>query len=604
MRPFPIPNFRPTETKSDASNQDRTVLRRAEGVVAVSLGALSPGPYWREMWGYDDLGAQITTALAGADNAKTHFVIVARGNHKLLVAWSLSRAEALGVFHVGTDSVTDFASSSGVSITATNSAVFRDKNGSAPWYMSQLGSRLVFGNGVDGNLTWNAGALALYTAPAPSNVNDPYRETVPPFTQAVIGPDRHVYFAGNAALPLRVYIARPPTNSYADVEGIQSVDTSFVDVLLGGGTAIRALSRWQSYISAHLDNNKVVNLFAADQDNQGQRARQDASAANGSAPNPNCVGDPLGFGPYFFASDGELYKDEATRTGPYNKHAARDVELATAEASSDWNAAMVKPADSRYSALLFDSRTNLTWIFTRTSIPSDRNALWCYAGRGDSVTGPFRYPNAAAVTLARGFSDRTVAFAITGAGELLFAVLSDVQALEAWETDAPGTALGSGYAEVALAPTPTTGVPYVAMNAAGTAFAQVVAGKRIELASAWAEWTETTALTLTRFFNNAHLGIIELGYIDAGISDRLKQWLGVIPEFSPMARACIGIFTESENGNRSGRWWGSAFTRQKFMVPQCLQGERVRVRMLVLWFNDQRAELRGVTLGLEPTGMR
>jgi hypothetical protein len=599
MKTFPIPNFRPVETKSDASNQDRTVLRRAEGVVAVSLGALSPGPRWRTMWGMSDLGTQIATALSGANVAKAHFVIVARGNHRLLVVWSLALSEALGVFHVVGDAADpDFASATNVTITATNSAVFRDKDPSAPWYMSALGSRLILGNGIDANLTWMSGALALFEAPTATNVNDPYRVTFPPCTQWVIGPNRFVYAAGNASAPLRIYEARPPTTSYDDVVGIQSADTSKIDVLLSGATAIRAISVWQSYVSVHLNNNKVVNLYSPGQDNQGQRARQGASAANGSALNPGCVGDPVEHGPYYFGGDGELYKDEATRAGPYNKHVDRDVDLATAEASSDWNSAMAMPVAARYATLLFDARSNIAWIFTRTSVPSSKAGLWCYAGRADAVTGPFRYPDAVAATLARGFTDRTVGLVVTSAGALLYSQLSDVASLKAVDIDPPGTALGAGYAELTSAPTPDAGVPYVAMNAAGTAFAQVLGATRIELASAWAnDWTETTALTLTRFFNNAHLGIVEFGYLDLGTADRIKQFLATILEWSPRARAAVGVFIETERGVRSGKWYGSTFSRETITIPHGISGERVRIRLLIMWFNDQRAELRKLSVG-------
>jgi hypothetical protein len=606
MRTFPIPNFRATETKSDASNQDRTVLRRAEGVVAVALGALSPGPNWQTMWGLDDLGDQVETALAGADDTKAHFVLLARGNHRALVVWSLSAHRALGFFHVAGDPAdADFDSSSGVSITATNSATYRDKHATARWYVSTLGSRLVLGNGTDANLTWSGGALALFTVPTATNVNDPYRETFPPCKQWVIGPDRFVYAAGNATNPMRVYVARPPTTSYDDVVGIQSVDTSKIDILLSGATAIRALSVWQAYVSVHLDNNKVVNLYSPDQDTQGQRARQGASAANGSALNPDCAGDPIGHGPYYLGGDGELYKDDATRAGPYNKLVARDVDLATAEASSDWNDAMAMPVDATYATLLFDRRTALAWMFVRTSVPAGRAGLWCYAGRGDSVSGPFRYPDAVVASLARGFSDRTVAFVVTAAGELLYSVLSDVAALEAKDIDPPGTSLGVAYEESATPPMADAGVPYVGMNAAGTAFAMVLDGTRIELASPWAdEWTETSALTLTRYFNNAHLGIVELGYIDLGISDRLKQFLATILEWSPRARACVGVFIETERGKRSGKWYGSVFSRETITIPHGISGERVRIRMLILWFNDARAELRKASVGYEVVGMR
>lgn len=607
MKTFPIPNFRATETKRDATDQDRTVLRRADGVVGVPLGALSGGPEWKVLWGLEDLGDQIETALTGANAAKTHFVTVAHGSHKWLVAWSLSLSEALGVFDVfANGSDLDLDATSAVTIAAPTGSPWRDCDGAAPWFLSMLGSKVFFGNGVDANLTWNVAGntLALFSAPTPADMHDPGRETVPPCTCAAIGPSKHTYFAGNAAAPLVLYVARPPDSEFKDVEGLWAVDTSKVTLLLGDWTEIRGLSVWQNYVTVHTDKSPV-NLFAADGDSTGQRARQAPSPSNASAPNPNCACDHRGHPPFYFGTDGEIYKDESTRTGPHFKHVQRDTEIVTAEAFGDWNRAMVKPVDERYSAQVFDPQTRINWVFSRTLVPSDRTALWAYLDQGDQVSGPFRYPNASTVGLFRGFTGKTIAVVITAAGEMLYANLTDVSPLEADEIDPPGTALGSAYEEAGGAPTPDPGVPYVGLNAAGTGFAQVVAGKRIELATPWAEWTETSALTLTRFFNNAHLGIVETGYVDLGMGDDvLKDFLGTFVYPSPRARFCIGVFVESENGIRSGRWFGSVFDREHALVPHYLRGTRVRIRLLVLWFNDQRAELRSLSAGYAVQGKR
>lgn len=607
MEHFQIPNFRPTETKTDASDADRTVLRRAEGVVAVPLGTLSGGPTWKPLWGLSTLGTQIAAALSGANASNAHFVTVTRGDHTLLVCWSLARSEPLGIFHVaGSESDTSFDSTSGVSITAPSSAPYRDHSGQLPWFMSTLGSRIVLGNGTGANLTFSGGTLSAWTPDAPSTIYEPGREAFPPCTSFVVGPGRHVFATGNVTYPLRVWIGRPANDTETEVTGVYDDETSKIDILLSGATRATALSVWQSYVTVHTDKG-AVNLFTVDENvSSGTRVRQAASPVNSAAPNPRCAYDPNGHGPFYLGADGEIYSDQSTRTGPYGKKLPRDLDIATAEAAGDWNQAMVTPVDTRYSATLFDRQQKCLWVFTRTIVPSDRTAVWCYAERADAPSGPFRYPNAVAVGAFRTFGTRTVAIVVTGAGELLYADLSLVTAVEAWEVDAPGTALGAAYDyTTGSAPTPSAGIPYVGINAAGTGFAQVVAGKRIELATPWSEWAETSSLTLTRYLNNAHLGIVELGYLDLGRGDLLKHWLEVQATFRPQSRAWIGVFCETERGVRSGKWYPRAvFTREHAKVAINLVGPRVRVRLLVLWFNDQRGELRELSVGYNAVGDR
>lgn len=599
---FPITNFRPVETKSDPTDTDRSVLRRAEGVAVSALGSIGPGPCWLPLWGITDLAAQAATLLSAADPTKTHFLRVARGAHVVLVSWSIARGEPTGVFHVE-GSAGDFAfdSTSGLSITAPSGSAYRDKDGQAPWYLSVLSSRVVLGNGIDANLTWEGGALVPYAPAAPTTIYQPAREAFPPCTAFCIGPGRNVFATGNAAAPLRVWLGRAASDTFTEIVGVYDDETSKVDVLYSGGTKTTGLSVWQNYVTVHTDH-KPVNFYTVDEDvSTGIRVRQAPSPANSSAPCPACAGDHLGAGPFYFGADGEVYTDQATRTGPYNKTVARDQDIATAEGANDWNAAMVKPIDSRYSGLVYDRETRLLWLFSRTSVPADRGALWAYNDRADGVSGPFRYPNAAAIGVFRTLKGRTVAIVATSS-ELLYANLSAVVPPEAWLQDAPGTALGAAFAEAALAPTPSAGVPYVGINAAGTGFAQVVAGKRIELATPWSEWTETSALTLTRYLNNAHLGIVELGYLDFGNGDLFKQYLEARVKLQPTSRCYLGVFLESQNRVRSGRWYGSAYPREEIKVPANLLGQRVRVRLLVLFFNSQPAQLRGLSLGYVAVG--
>lgn len=100
IKSLQVKSFAGISTLISATNNPPGTLFVADGVVGVPEGALSFGPYWQTAWGMSDLGPAITTALAGADNTKTHFVTVAMGDTKFLVAWDLKYNRPRGIWQV------------------------------------------------------------------------------------------------------------------------------------------------------------------------------------------------------------------------------------------------------------------------------------------------------------------------------------------------------------------------------------------------------------------------------------------------------------------------------------------------------------------------
>jgi len=606
MRFFPIPQFRPLETKDDASQQDRTVLRRADSVVAVPNGALGNGPCWRPLWGLVAVDAAIETALAGASATQAHFVSISRGAHTLLLVWSRLEEAALGIFDAsgdGTDAQLDAAS--GVVVSAPADPLWRGKDGSAPWYLSLVDGEVWLGNGIDANLRWNGSWLeTLGASVAPGGIYERSRHAIPPCTCFAVATTRQLLCGGNAQTPKRVWIVQQPVASEAIVRGLTNPDTDFVDLTLTSATRITGMSSWQNYVTIHTDKHPV-NIFGIDLEGAtGWKAQQQPSPANASAPNPACAADPRGSGPFYLGADGEIYKDEATRTGPYNKRVQMDVEIATAECSGEWNAAMVRPLSPAFSSMIFDTRTRLLWVATRLQVPLGTSGWWCYNDRNDSASGPFRYPDARRMGALRGYLTRTIALAMTSQGDLLYADLTAVAPEDPWETDPAGTPLGAAYAEQSSEPEASPSLSVVGMSADGKGYALLLSGGRIEMATPWEQWAETALLDLTRFFGNATLGIVETSYLDLGSGDVVKQFLEVRLKWRPQCRAHVGVFAESEHEHRSGKWYGSVYGREDVRMPISLLGQRIRVRLILVTFNEERAELREASIGYVPVGDR
>lgn len=391
------------EVREDATDQDRTVLRLCSGLIPVPQGALSTGPYWKLLWGIDDLPDRAAAALVGADANKAHILKLYRTDRTFLIVWSLVHARALGFFEVvSAPGESDLDSTTGVMLEAPVGAVWRDKDPTALWFESIVGDHIILGNGIDGNLDWSGGALALLgPAATPSSPYNKARVRIPPstcFRQHVNG---SVFAAGNEDQPLRVWITDEPNEQHPIFLGINSLLTSFIDIRPHlGATRITALSVYQQYVTAHTDRSPI-NLYGVNNTSDGWKCDQSPSAANASAINPDCVGDAVGDASFYLGRDCEIYKDEAIRSGPFEKRSARDQEIVTTQGADIWNREMVRQLGSFGYHTVYDRNLRLFWVFAR-SIYTGRSMLWVYNERTRTVAGPIRYPDAILSTVLVG----------------------------------------------------------------------------------------------------------------------------------------------------------------------------------------------------------
>lgn len=596
-----IRNFRPIEAREEATDQDRTVLRICEGFAPFPQGALCAGPHWKPLWGLDDLITDIEAALAGADADLAHFVTVAKNGHTALVCWSLEHHRCLGMFWVSGGTNTDLDATGSVVITAPDNAIYRDKDPAALWFAAPLAGRVVLGNGVTGdeNLVWEDGALAVFGPDGhPADVNKRARERIPPCTAFRQHVNLSLFAAGNDERPLRVWITDAPNKGEPWLNGVYSLATSYIDIHPhNGATRITGLSVFQQYVTVHTDKGPV-NLYGVDNTGNGWKCEQSASAANASAINPSCFGDDLqGDAAFYLGADLEVYWDQAIRSGPIEKRSARAQDIATEQGAGVWNALAKKPLEAYGYHTLYDRDHRLFWMFMPNLLDS-RPALWVFNERTRTVAGPWRYP-AAVVSALMTSLGTSVATIITAAGECLYARLGDIGELEAEEVEAKGTALGAAFAVADAAPTPDSGLPYVAQTANNNTLIEVVGALAVGLASPFAPLTTLTpgSYALTKFYNNAYLARFETGWQDIGDQKTFKNYHEVELSLERDARAYVGIWAENEKGIRSGKWYGLVHGKDKVRVPLTLFGRRVRVRVVAVLFNAGRCLIRDALVG-------
>lgn len=611
MEFFSIRTFRPFETKSENTDQDRPTMRLLDGLLALPIGALSSGPEWKQFWGIDDLPTLVATALSGANNTKAHFVTITRGNHVVIVVWSLSLSKPLGCFYVtaGTLADYDFDSTTSVTVASTNNSVYRDKDGSAPWFASRIANRWYFGNGIDDNVQWSSGALSLLgpaSPPAASDIYNMSRVKIPPCTSFVMAGNKSIFAAGNAASPKRVWITHPPTSDFPFNEGIHSLSTSFIDLTYSEATKITALTAFNNYITAHTDV-KPVNLFDVDGSSDGWKCVQAPSAANSSAPSPAAVRDTNGIASFYVGADGEIYEDQSIRVGPHDKRPARNQDIATRLAADDWNRDMCAPVGVGKVHTVYDRTQQMFWIFAELDAISGRFGLWAFNERTSAPMGPFTHIDAL-VSAAIPGPTQTFVVVVTSNGEMLYSDLSNIGEVNEFMNEEDDVPLWPEFEVLDAEPTPTPGLSYVAMTADNRVFKEVISGgSSVLMVDPWSYFDPDDAFdfTFTKFFKDAHIARFETGYLDFGNAEVLKNYLELRITFQHHSRAYLGLYAESDGSHkklRGGKWYGLVFNRETHRVPINLIGRRVRVRGVVVLFNAAPAMIRDVSIGWLPAG--
>lgn len=600
MKYHHIRNFTGIETKFDSVKQDRGTLRRADGVAPIPRGALTTGPIWRTAWDLDDLAAQIATALTGATADKVHFVTITRSGHTLLVAWDMAAARPRGAAHVAGTGDPSFASTDGVTITAPDNSIYRDKTADLPWYAHQLDGRIALGNGTDTNLVWENGALALFgPSTTPASSSDPSRERFPPCTSFCQDERGVIYAAGNVTYPKRIWESDIPTQLFPQLSGVRSQAASYRDVVAESGASVVALRLLDGdRVGVHISTGGVALLRPARNGVPAGISRP--ATTHAAAINPNCVSDRKTH-PFFLGADLELYR--ARRIAhPDDADDWRDDYLVTDRSSGTWNTMLARPASGADYFTIYDAKGGRLWFWaTLNATMGSRQSLWCYDGQSFAITGPWRHPDLLAVVKTR---DATlpgcIVAGITRDGALIYADLADVgeRALPAYSD-----AIGADYEEKASAAAAagSPGIPLVGVSADGLQFKQVLNGQTLSMSTPWADWA-VADITATRFFKNAHLVVLEFSLEDFGNPAGSKDVLEILLQRLRNQRAYGGVYIEC-NGATDGKWLGTCWPEPQQIFGVIANGNTLRLRVIYVAFNDSPSLLSGVSVGYLSVGV-
>lgn len=583
-------------------------MRICEGLAPYPDGAICAGPQWKSLWGLSTFTTDIETALAGANVAKAHFVTVTKSGVTFLICWSLVSHRAIGGVCVVGATAPDLDSAGGVTITAPTGTVYRDKDPAANWYPSPIGDRVILGNGKDANLVWHAGAMRLLgPASQPEDTNARSRERIPPCTSFRQHVNLSMFAAGNATgNPMRVWITEAPNRSEAFMEGVYSLETSYIDVHPhGGATRITALSVFQQYVTVHTDK-KPVNLFGVDTRGNGWKCDQQASAANASAINPACAGDPFGDSSFYLGADLEVYLDQAIRSGPIEKRSSRAQDIVTEQGAGLWNkSAKANPLHTYGYSTFYDRDSRLFWMW----IPNKFNlrpSLFVYNERSRTVAGPWRYPGATVAMPIAGPSGRKVAV-ITETGEFLYADLARIGEQQPEELEAANAALGVAFEHQPGAYSGLAGLPRVIVDTSSAypKFGEDVNGAgAVGLTDVFGEMGTITmgALTPSLVLKDAYIARFEFPWQDMGGPTRFKNFLEVRLGIERNSRAYVGVFCETDAGRKGGRWKGLVYPKDVVRIPLNLFGLKIRVRVVAVVFNGGRFLVREAQIGFAQGG--
>ena len=597
MQSFTIRRFLGVRNSLESSDQPRGSLRKAEGVLVTPGGALTGGPSWSALWELSDLRAGILTALTGATSNKVHFVLVTRGGLSFLVAWDMAANRDRGLFYLGGYETDPTTATGSVTYTATNSAVWREKTANLRWYGSWINGVLWLGNGTDANLVFSGGTLALLgPAAEPADSDHPGRFRFPACKQWVMTADKAIYGTGNAAAPLDVWATEKANALYPALDGLLSLDTSFVRINHTRATKITALAlSGATSLAVHTDVGVVI-VSGFEVGSDAYKAQQSPAEATHGALNPNCTSDADGSVNYFLARDHQLYRTSANAQGGYQKRENHTSAIATDYAGDLWNADMVASEQDDDFAVFQDRQAHL--IFMLAPLATGAAGLYCYhesAGDSSAITGPIRYPDLLSVCMVT-TAGRNLAVGLTRAGALVVANLTALVEADSWQLPDYNEALGSAYTVAVSQPTADPALPVVGVTPTYGAetFRQIIDGLNTGMASPWAQFSASSPAA-TQWFKNASISIIEVANEDFGKPDTVKEFCQVRLQFQRNNRVYVGIFAESE-GRRYGHWRGTRYPKEEILSGLKLVGRRLTLRLVIVSFNDKPWLLRGLSV--------
>lgn len=195
--------------------------------------------------------------------------------------------------------------------------------------------------------------------------------------------------------------------------------------------------------------------------------------------------------------------------------------------------------------------------------------------------------------------------AITRSGEILYAALNQIGELEAVDMEPVGTALGADYEAKAATPTPSPGISIVGLSADRRTWIEQLGSSTVGFENPFDHVVpiDPQAVTITDWFKDAHIARFETPWQDLSEPARLKNWHEVEITLDRDARAYVGVYAETESGDRAYKFKGSVHgSKRPVRLPINLLGTRIRVRVVMVTFNGQRVLVRDMRLGYTPAG--
>lgn len=481
-----------------------------------------------------------------------------------------------------------------VVITAPTGAPWRNYTSGLPFYGSLIQDEIWIGNGTDENVAWAGGTLGvLGPVTVPTDAQDPSQYQFPPCLSFLPGGDNQVYGTGNVTDPLRVWCSEIPSITYPFPHGIKTEDYSYLDLQVNA-TRTTGLSSFGANLIVHLDIGSPVIIEGYKGGPGGWKLNQNPTKANASAINPNCARDTR-LSPFYLASDLEFYLLPTFRGSivdrGYDGSAFRDEDIVTKKAPGQWQFEATKPANGTDYFTLYDEKNGRTWAWLQMAAGA-RQGVYVFDQRTQSVFGPWRYPDLlAACQLRDENSNGTLVAGITRDGVFMWA---DIAAINIWDLPTYGTALPAGCAELASPPTPSPGIPYVAVSANGQSFKQVLNGQTISMATPWSDWAQAD-VTTTKYYNNARISVLEFAEMDCGSPALQKEFTALRSTLYRNSPIYVGVYCEV-GGYRYGGWRGLYYPSVDWLGALGGMGSTIRIRLIVVSFNSENAAISGLTM--------
>ena len=199
-----------------------------------------------------------------------------------------------------------------------------------------------------------------------------------------------------------------------------------------------------------------------------------------------------------------------------------------------------------------------------------------------------------------------VAAVITRSGQILYSALNHVAEQEAGDIEDQGSALGADYEAQLSEPTPSAGMPVVGISADHLGWIERLGSNYIGFTDPFAHPVniDPDAVTVAAWYKDAHIARIETPWQDMSDGGRHKEFFELLLTFQRDTRLYLGVYAETQpRGIRRLYWKGLVFDPQlPVRVPLRLAGTHIRLRLVMVVFNQGRAMLKDMRIGWNPGG--